>query len=185
MADPQLKALVEKIGYVEGMPVVTAPGIIRPEDFINEVIFDRLPNPYMPDTPQRIAVDTSQKIPIRFGETIKSYMNSSNLNVGDLKYIPLVIAGWLRYLLAVDDNGNPFVCSSDPMLETLRAQLSTVKLGYPNDAKEELLWPILSNSMLFGVDLVEAGLAETIDSMLRDMLTGPKAVRNTLIAYLG
>ena len=166
MADPQLKTLVEKIGYDEGMPVVTDPGIIRPGDFIHEVIFDRLPNPYMPDTPQRIAVDTSQKMPIRFGETIKSYMHSPDLNVGNLKYIPLVLAGWLRYLLAVDDNGKPFACSSDPMLETLQAQLSTVKLGYPNSAKKEVLGKILSNPMLFGVDLVKAGLAETIIAML-------------------
>ena len=28
----------------------------------------------MPDTPQRIATDTSQKVGIRFGETIKSYV---------------------------------------------------------------------------------------------------------------
>ncbi len=28
----------------------------------------------MPDTPQRIATDTSQKVGIRYGETIKSYV---------------------------------------------------------------------------------------------------------------
>ena len=28
----------------------------------------------MPDAPQRIATDTSQKVGIRFGETIKSYV---------------------------------------------------------------------------------------------------------------
>ena len=39
-------------------------------DFIHEVIDQRFPNPFMPDTPQRIASDTSQKNPIRFGETV-------------------------------------------------------------------------------------------------------------------
>lgn len=33
----------------------------------------------MPDTPQRIATDTSQKLAIRFGETIKAYMASDEL----------------------------------------------------------------------------------------------------------
>lgn len=44
------------------MPVVVNPGILNPEDFIKEVVEVRLPNPYIPDTPQRIASDTSQKL---------------------------------------------------------------------------------------------------------------------------
>ena len=46
---------------------------LRPKDFLDEVIEKRLPNPFLPDTPQRIATDTAQKLPIRFGETIKAY----------------------------------------------------------------------------------------------------------------
>jgi fructuronate reductase len=61
MRDQSLKNLVEKIGYREGMPVVVNPGILDPEAFLKEVIEKRLPNPYIPDTPQRIACDTSQK----------------------------------------------------------------------------------------------------------------------------
>ena len=73
MQDKNLKTLVEKIGYEEGLPVVVDPGVIKPGDFIDEVIGERLPNPNIPDTPQRIATDTSQKVGIRFGETIKAY----------------------------------------------------------------------------------------------------------------
>ena len=75
MKDPDLKRLVERIGYTEGLPVVTDPGIIRPEAFLKEVLEQRLPNPFMPDTPQRIACDTSQKVPIRFGETVHLLRN--------------------------------------------------------------------------------------------------------------
>ncbi len=113
MKDPELKALVERIGYDEGIPVVVDPKILSPMDFIHEVIDQRLPNPFIPDMPQRIATDTSQKVAIRFGETIKSYLARPDLNAADLTYIPLAIAGWLRYLLAVDDKGNPMECSSD------------------------------------------------------------------------
>ena len=60
----------------------------------------RIPNPFLPDTPQRIATDTSQKLAIRFGETIKAYEKNPSLDTADLKYIPLVFAGWLRYLRA-------------------------------------------------------------------------------------
>lgn len=103
MNDPQLKALVEKIGYTEGLPVVVDPKILSPKAFLKEVLEKRLPNPFMPDTPQRIATDTSQKVGIRYGETIKSYAARPDLDPASLTYIPLAIAGWLRYLLAVDD----------------------------------------------------------------------------------
>lgn len=184
MADPELKKLVEKIGYDEGIPVVVDPKILSPMDFIHEVIDQRFPNPFIPDTPQRIATDTSQKVPIRFGETIKSYMGRQDLDVTGLTYIPLAIAGWLRYLLAVDDEGRPMVYSADPMLDTLQEQLSGVKLGQPETASEETLTPILSNKALFAVDLREVGLAEKVAGMLREMLAGPGAVRSTLEYYL-
>ena len=93
MQDEDLRRLVEIIGYKEGLPVVTDPGIIKPQDFIDTVVKVRIPNPFMPDTPQRIATDTSQKLPIRFGETMKAYLASDTLDVNDLKLIPLVHAG--------------------------------------------------------------------------------------------
>lgn len=74
MKDKELSELVRRIGLVEGMPVVTDPGIISPEKFADEVLHVRIPNPFMPDTPQRIATDTSQKVGIRYGETIKAYV---------------------------------------------------------------------------------------------------------------
>lgn len=185
MKDPQLKALVKKIGYDEGIPVVVDPKILSPMDFIHEVIDQRLPNPFIPDMPQRIATDTSQKVPIRFGETIKSYAARLDLDVTGLTYIPLAIAGWLRYLLAVDDQGRPMECSSDPMLDTLQKQLAAVKLGEPASASDEVLAPILSNPTLFAEDLCRIGLADKVGGMLREMLAGPGAVRATLERYMG
>lgn len=183
MTDEDLKKLVETIGYKEGMPVVTDPGILSPMDFIHEVIDRRLPNPFIPDMPQRIATDTSQKIPIRFGETIKSYVASSELNVQDLTAIPLAIAGWLRYLMAVDDEGKEMAVSSDPMLEELQKQMEGITLGNP-DSCEGKLAPILSNPVLFGLNLVEAGLSEKIEGMFRQLIAGPGAVRETLHGYM-
>src|SRR5699024_3138417 len=119
MKNPVLKKLVEGIGYKEGLPVVINPGILDPKTFIDQVLNVRIPNPFMPDTPQRIATDTSQKLAIRFGETIKAYEASDSLNVNDLKLIPLVFAGWCRYLMAIDDQGKAFTLSSDPLLDTV------------------------------------------------------------------
>lgn len=182
MKDADLKKLVEQLGYYEGLPVVVNPGIISPKQFIDEVLTIRFPNPFMPDTPQRIATDTSQKLSIRLGETIKAY-RASGKDISILKAIPLVQAGWCRYLLGLDDAGAPFTISPDPMLETILPYLGEVKLGQPESARGKLR-PILSNAAIFGVDLYEVGLAETVETMFAEMLTGPGAVRETLRKHL-
>ena len=110
MKDPDLRPFVQKIGYMEAMPVVVDPGVLNPYEFIGAVINRRLPNPFMPDAPQRIAMDTSQKLPIRFGETLKKYV-ARGLDKSNLVLIPLVLAGYARYLKGIDDAGNPFTPS--------------------------------------------------------------------------
>ena len=182
MQDVTLKKLVKEIGYTEGLPVVINPGILDPKEFIDTVLNVRIPNSFMPDTPQRIATDTSQKLAIRFGETIKAYEASDTLSTSDLKFIPLVFAGWLRYLMGVDDQGNPFTLSPDPMLDTLRPYISGIKLG---DAVDDALpKPILENSTIFGVNLYKVGLAPLVCRYFREMTAGCGAVRATLEKYI-
>lgn len=179
MKNPLLKKMVEVIGYQEGLPVVVNPGILDPKQFIDEVVNKRIPNPFMPDTPQRIATDTSQKLPIRFGETIKAYQKSADLKVESLKIIPLVFAGWLRYLMAVDDQGNAFAPSADPLLDTVRPYVADFRLGgLPQDLSS--LDPLLSDAKIWGVDLFEAGLAELVKDYFRQLCAGTGAVERTL-----
>lgn len=182
MQDKDIYTLVEQIGYVEGLPVVTDPQIIHPKDFIDEVMKERLPNLYIPDMPQRIATDTSMKIPIRFGETIKSYLAAPDKDVKSLTFIPLAIAGWFRYLLGVNDAGEKMELSADPMLAELTAKLSGIAFDdastYHGELKE-----ILANEAIFATDLCKAGLADTIEDMFKELLAGPGAVRATLHKY--
>lgn len=182
MNDEELKKLVHQIGPVEGMPVVTDPGILSPMDFVDEVINVRIPNPFMPDAPQRIATDTSQKVGIRYGETIKSYV----AKYGDAKKltaIPLAIAGWCRYLLAVQDDGQKFELSPDPMVPELTKALEGIQVGKPETYKGQLK-DILSNVNIFGVNLYEAGIGEKIEEMFLEEIAGVGAVRATLKKYL-
>ena len=182
MKDQDLVKLVMRLGYDEGLPVVRDPGILSPRAFLDEVVHERLPNVFMPDDPRRIATDTSQKVGIRFGETIKSYA-AEERDMNALAAIPLAIAGWLRYLLGVGDDGEPIAISADPMKEELRAKLAGVKLGEPESCRGRLA-EILSNEVIFGVDLVKIGLAERIEEMLMAELAGPGAVRAALRKYL-
>lgn len=183
MKNPVLKKLVEIIGYKEGLPVVVNPGILDPKEFIDTVVNVRIPNPFMPDTPQRIATDTSQKLAIRFGETIKAYEASSDLNVSDLKFIPLVFAGWLRYLMGLDDKGNSFELSPDPLLDQVRPYVKDIKLGDSFDAKDGLK-SLLKDETIFGVDLYQVGLADLVCNYFIEMIAGVGAVEATLSKYV-
>lgn len=185
MKDTELKRLVEIIGFQEGLPVVTDPGILSPKAFIDEVLTRRIPNPFMPDTPQRIATDTSQKLSIRFGETIKAYADSPDKNISDLKLIPLVLAGWCRYLLAVDDKGTPFTPSPDPLLESSREYVKDIRLGNAENDCHKALKPLLSNPVIFGVDLYDVGLGETVEKYFSELTAGTGAVRQTLKRHVG
>ncbi len=182
MKDTELKKLVEIVGYKEGIPVVVDPGILDPKEFIDTVLNVRVPNPFMPDTPQRIATDTSQKLAIRFGETIKAYAADEGRDVGDLKLIPLVLAGWLRYLMGIDDKGEKFTLSPDPLLEELCPYVAEIRLG--DTEIEEKIRPILESEKIFGVNLYELGMADQIVSYFKELLRKPGAIRETLKKYV-
>ena len=182
MKDPQMLELAHRVGYVEGMEVVPDPGILSPKKFLDELIDERFPNPYLGDTTQRLCVDVSQGIGIRFGETIKSYMEK----YGDAKRltaIPVAIAGWLRYLLAVDDEGNRFELAPDPMVPEMQEQMAGIVVGDASSLKGQLKG-ILSNENIFAVDLYQAGVGEKIEEIFREEIEGPGAVRKTLKKYL-
>ncbi|SEA11603.1 fructuronate reductase [Lachnospiraceae bacterium NK3A20] len=185
MKDTELVNLVNTLGYKEGLPVVVNPGVLDPKEFIDTVLQVRIPNPFMPDTPQRIATDTSQKLAIRYGETIKSYIAAPDREVSDLHMIPLVQAGWLRYLMAVDDNGKAFEPSPDPLLEAAQSYVKDFRLGEvpsTEDIKAKVL-PLLENAQIFGVDLEEVGLADQVVAYFQEELSGVGAVRATLQKY--
>lgn len=177
MKDSELSALIRNMSAQEGMPVVVNPGILDPQAFLDEVLNERFPNPFMPDTPQRIATDTSQKLPIRYGEALKAH--AAKGDTATLKYMPFVLAGWLRYLLAVDDEGNSFEPSSDPLLAECTAKLEGIVPGGEKVTAEDLK-ELLSNSTIFGVDLFETGLADKVTEYFNELNSGNGAVRAAL-----
>ena len=164
MADDDLSEFVDRLGYVESLPVVEDPGVLSPKKFLDEVVKLRLPNPFLPDTPQRIATDTSQKLSVRFGHTIGATQDKSKLHC-----VPFVLAAWFRYLTGVDDEGNAFTPSPDPRMEEVRARMA-------NGLSDELL----SDVTLFGHDLVANGMAPVVRAKFSEMMQGKGAVRRAL-----
>ena len=182
MADADLRPFIQKIGYMEAMPVVVDPGVLNPYEFIGAVINRRLPNPFMPDAPQRIAMDTSQKLPIRFGETLKKYI-ARGLDKSNLVLIPLTLAGYARYLKGIKDDGTACEPSPDPMLAELQAIVAPLEIGKVNQDWSPLK-ALYSRKDVFGLDLYEAGLGDQIEGMVKELYAGPGAVRKTPHKYV-
>ena len=174
--------MARMVAYDEGLPVVEDPGILSPQAFVDELFNDRFPNEYLGDTNLRLAVDVSQMVGIRFGETIKAHVAKYG-NASRLTAIPLGIAGWLRYMLAVDDEGRDYELAPDPMNEELQEQLGDIVVGKPETLKDQLK-PVLSNERLFFTDLYKAGVGEKVEEMFREMIAGKGAVKATLHKYI-
>lgn len=180
--DEDMMKMARMVAYDEGLPMVANPGILSPQAFVDELFNDRFPNEYLGDTNLRLAVDVSQMVGIRFGETIRAYTEKYG-DASRLTAIPLGIAGWLRYLLAVDDKGERYELAPDPMSAELQEQLKDIVVGHPETFTDQLK-PILSNERLFFTDLYRAGLGEKIETMFREMIAGVGAVRATVHSYM-
>lgn len=179
VADEDLRNLLEILAYDEGLKAIKKPSVLDVDKFLAEVINTRFSNPYMVDIPQRIATDTSQKISVRFGETIKAFHEREELKTSDLKAIPLVIAGWFRYLLGLEDNGKIFKISDDPLLPKLLPVFAKISLGDEGPFESELKF-ILDDEEIFGMSLYEAALDKKILSLFERMLENKGSVRSTL-----
>ncbi len=99
-----------------------------------------------------------------------------------MKLIPLVFAGWLRYLMGLDDDLTPFTPSSDPRLEEAQEYLKDIKIGMkgPFPALETLL----KDESIWGVNLPEIGMADLVLSYFTELIAEKGAIRKTLIKYV-
>ena len=180
--NPDMMKMARMVAYDEGLPMVEDPRILSPKAFTDELFTDRFPNEYLGDTNLRLATDTSQGVGVRFGETIKAYMRKYG-SAERLTAIPLGIAGWLRYMLGVDDMGNTYELAPDPMVPEIQAVLSSVVFGNPESLTDQL-HPILSNEKIFFIDLYKAGLGEKIEGMFREMIAGKGSTKATIHKYM-
>ena len=180
--NPDMMKMARMVAYDEGLPMVEDPKILSPKAFTDELFTDRFPNEYLGDTNLRLATDTSQGVGVRFGETIKAYMKKYG-SAERLTAIPLGIAGWLRYMLGVDDMGYTYELAPDPMVPEIQAALSSVVFGNPESLTDQL-HPILSNEKVFFIDLYKAGLGEKIEGMFREMINGKGSTKATIHKYM-
>ena len=82
--------------------------------------------------------------------------------------------------MAIDDHGEPFTPSPDPLWDSLHSQVANLKLGIADQNVHDNIKGILSNQAIFGNDLYAVGLGDKIEADFKEMLAGEGAIRQTL-----
>ena len=67
----------------------------------------------------------------------------------------------------VNDEGEKFELSADPMLPELSKALEGIEVGKPETYTGQLK-SILSNANIFGIDLYQAGIGDKIEEMFKE-----------------
>ena len=81
--------------------------------------------------------------------------------------------------MGINDQGERFEISPDPMIESLCAELKNVNLGMNEEATRHIK-PILSNTNIFEIDLYEIGLGEKIERYFIELIKEKGQVRKML-----
>ncbi|MDN3628979.1 fructuronate reductase [Vibrio lentus] len=96
-----------------------APSLTMPEGTDLEgyatLLINRFTNPSLKHKTWQIAMDGSQKIPQRMGGSLRFHLEQGS----DFSWLATAIAGWMRYVSGVDEQGNE-IDVRDPMVDTLR-----------------------------------------------------------------
>ena len=103
----------------------------------------RFSNPALKHRTWQIAMDGSQKLPQRMLESIRWHLE----NGGDWSLLALGVAGWMRYVSGVDEQGEA-IDVRDPLSEKIRALVE-------NSAEENRVEALLSLQEIFGAALAQ------------------------------
>lgn len=102
------------------MMLAQAPSLKMPEgtdlEAYAKLLIDRFTNPSLKHKTWQIAMDGSQKIPQRMGGSLKFHLDQGS----EFKWLAAGIAGWMRYVSGVDEQGNE-IDVRDPMATMLRS----------------------------------------------------------------
>lgn len=153
MRDRDLRRFVRRVMDEEVTPLLTAPRGIDIEAYKDQLI-ERFANPDIQDTLVRICQDGSSKAPKFVLPSIRERLAQGK----SASLLILAVAGWLRYLSAVDEKGQPIVID-DPMAAKL------TRIAKKDGANPAALLELIE---VFGKDLsVHAGFKLEVTRSLK------------------
>ena len=115
MADPAYKKAALALMLDEQAATLTMPEGTDLAAYASSLI-DRYCNINIKHRTWQIAMDGSQKLPPRLLNSIRYHLK----NGSDFKHLALAVAGWMRYVSGVDEQGVA-IDVRDPMVESLKS----------------------------------------------------------------
>ena len=115
MADPAFKKAALALMLNEQVPTLTMPKGTDLEAYAASLI-DRYCNTNIKHRTWQIAMDGSQKLPPRLLNSIRYHLK----NGSDFTNLALAVAGWMRYVSGVDEQGEA-IDVRDPLAATLKS----------------------------------------------------------------
>lgn len=107
-----------------------------------DLLIERYTNPALRHRTWQIAMDGSQKLPQRMLDSVRWHLADNS----SFKLLALGVAGWMRYVGGVDEQGNAIeVC--DPLLPVIQAAVQQ------SDEGESRVKALLAIEAIFGKDL--------------------------------
>ncbi|MBC8944184.1 D-mannonate oxidoreductase [Xenorhabdus indica] len=129
-----------------------APTLSMPEDSdlmaYADKLIERFTNPALKHQTRQIATDGSQKLPQRMIDSIEWHL----LRGSDYRCLALGVAGWMRYISGVDEQGQP-IDVRDPLKETFAAIFA--KYDYSVAVAEDVVKELLAIESIFGKELAK------------------------------
>jgi fructuronate reductase len=113
MADPVFATYARQL-WAEMILTVAAPPGVELDKYAN-ALFDRYSNPSIRHLTRQIAMDGSQKLPLRILGTLRANMDAPRISPG----LCLAVVAWMRYVCGTNEQGQP-IDVRDPQAERLR-----------------------------------------------------------------
>ncbi|MBW8190606.1 fructuronate reductase [Neiella marina] len=141
MADENFRGAARALMLAEQAPSLAMP-VDTDLSAYASLLLARYSNPNIKHQTWQIAMDGSQKIPQRFAGGIRHHLANNT----DFKWLALGIAGWMRYVAGVDEQGQA-IDVRDPMAKQLYT--ITEKHGY----RDATVATLLSLDAIFPPDI--------------------------------
>lgn len=115
MQHPAYRHAALRLMMAEQAPTLSMPDDIDLRGYADQLIA-RFSNPSLRHRTGQIAMDGSQKLPQRMLDSVRHHLRAGS----DYRHLALGIAGWMRYVLGEDEQGQRFEVV-DPLSVTLQA----------------------------------------------------------------
>lgn len=136
-----------------------------------DLLIARYTNPALRHRTWQIAMDGSQKLPQRMLDSVRWHLADNS----SFKLLTLGVAGWMRYVGGVDEQGNKIEVS-DPLLPVIQAAVQGSEEG------ESRVKALLAIEAIFGQDLPQnAQFVEQVTNAYLSLLS--KGAKATVAQY--